>query len=43
MGEADAEKNKYHFKMHQTIWNVKTYLKISEKEVKQFITEIQIH
>ena len=41
MGTADADKTDVIFECERQLGDIKTYLKISEEEIKQFISEIQ--
>ena len=41
MGSADADKTDVISECERQLEDIKTYLKISEEELKQFITEIQ--
>ena len=41
MGAADADKTDVISECERQLGDIKTYLKISEEELKQFITEIQ--
>ena len=40
-GYSRRRQNGWYFRMCQTTTEIKTYFKISEEEVKQFLTEIQ--